>query len=282
MNFLRLFGRAGRPGDEGPLRLLVVSSPRSGNTWLRTLLTKVYGFDVRPHGEIAVHRPADVPWDDLPPRCILQLHWHNVEPLTSLLRAHRFRTLTLVRHPFEALISVLQYCQHIDETYKWLDGEGGDESGLPGASPCSEAFLRYAESPRAAALLSVSPEWWGVRGALRVRYEDLVRDTPGALARLGRSLGRAPAGRVAKSVDACAIDRLRRPDNAPHFWQGTPDLWRSLLTAGAARRIWSAHGRLYRRFGYRCDADPSLTPERAEANWRYLRDNPRAGKAKSA
>jgi hypothetical protein len=267
------FGRLrGNGRGEGPkgLRVIVVSTPRSGNTWLRHQLNNLYGFNSRPRGELAVHEPGHVPWGDLPADCVLELHWRRAEPLTALVRTHGFRVVTLARHPLAVLISILQYAQHIDETVKWLRGEGGDESSLVGATPCSEAFLRYATSPRAAALLSVSPMWWRAPGVVRVRYEDLVRDGSGALRRLTRALAPAPVDRIMQAVHTCTIDHLRRPDNAPHFWQGSPDLWRSLLTADSARRIHAAHPRVFRALGYRCDPDPSLTVARADAEWRRL------------
>ena len=72
-------------------------------------------------GELPVHTIDAVPWAELPDRCIIQLHWHPVEPLLSRFR-HRLRVVTVTRHPLAVLVSILQYCQHIDETWKWLSG----------------------------------------------------------------------------------------------------------------------------------------------------------------
>src|SRR5690606_3590182 len=76
------------------LRIAVLSTPRSGNTWLRHLLASL--FDLWQH---AVHRPSDLDWDALPERAVVQLHWHRVEPLVSLVEQHRFRVAVLARHP---------------------------------------------------------------------------------------------------------------------------------------------------------------------------------------
>jgi len=56
----------------------------------------------------------------------------------------------------------------------------------------------------------------------------------------------------------------------PHFWQGKPGLWKKLSTAEVARHIASAQPRSFERLGYRCDPDPGLTREQADANWDTL------------
>ena len=284
MDATRLFGWLRRPGTfaPGPSRIYVVSTPRTGNTWLRKLLAKVYRLDEQPNGELAVHHPDDVPWADLPARSVLQIHWHHADPLKTLLRTHRFRPVTLVRHPLDVLISILQLSPHSEETARWMDGEGGDETSIHGASPRSDRFLQYATGPRAKVLLGLTPEWWSVPGTLRLRYEDLVADTPGCLTKLTRSLGKPEPGRVAYAVGECTIDRLRNYKTIPHFWQGKPNLWRSLLTANEARKIADAHPTLFARFGYRCDPDPSLTPDQADANWSRLARETEERRSRSA
>jgi hypothetical protein len=279
-SLLRLVHAPARPAN---LRLLIVSTPRVGNTWTRILLTKLYGFDEVPNGELFVHDPSQVPWDNLPPRCILQLHWHRVEPFLTLLRKHRFRSLTLVRHPLDVLISVLQLSQHTTETACWLGSEGGDESPILGASPRSDAFLSYATGPRAKALLSVSLEWWNSPRVLKARYEDLVQDTTGCYRSLTAALGHVESQRLEAAIASCALDRLVTATTGPHFWQGKPGLWKSLIPADEAHAITAAHEKVFRTFGYKCDPDYNLTAAQADANWAFFRDNPRTSrKSKSA
>src|SRR5262245_44560627 len=84
------------------LRIVVISTPRSGNTWLRHLLAKIYGSQ-----ELAVHNPADVDWAAIPVDCILQIHWRPTPEFLSLLERHGFRVVVLARHPFDVLLSIL-------------------------------------------------------------------------------------------------------------------------------------------------------------------------------
>jgi len=234
------------------------------------MLAKVYGLHSSRNEELAAHTPEGFPWQELPRRCVLQLHWEPDEPFTRLLREHGVRTITLARHPLDVLISILQYSQHDEDTAFWLRGEGGDETIIRGASPCSEAFLAYATSRRASKLLSVSVDWWQTRLSLNLRYEDLVHTPHKTLARLTRRLGRVSHGVLSRAIEACTMGRLRTPENAPHFWQGKPGLWKKLLTAEAARRIAAAQPRSFEQLCYRCDPDPGLTREQADANWDTL------------
>lgn len=243
------------------LRIAIVSTPRSGNTWLRRLLADTYALK-----EQAIHNPKDLNWDELPPRFILQIHWHRIEPFLSWLEQHQFRIVVLSRHPLDVLISILHFAPSEQNTSRWLEGEAGNEASIFGASPCSPAFLEYATSPRAALLLNVSREW--ARGNRWFRYEDIVRDPTDALRRMGQSLGhQAYPETIAKAIAANSIEKLRLTTHNQHFWRGQPGHWKSLLPAAEARHIAQAHQAIFDEFGYECDPDESLGDEQADTNW---------------
>jgi hypothetical protein len=209
-----------------------------------------------------------VDWPGLPAACVLQIHWPRTRPFLLQLAEHRFHVVVLARHPLDVLISILHYAWHDNSTLRWLDGEGGDERPIWGAMPCSRPFLAYATGPRARALLSVTRAWWRARGCLRLRYEDLVARPHHEVTRLVEAVGGGPQTPVAEAVAASTIPELRRlTRNGHHFWQGTPDLWKSLLPAGPTRRIAHAQRASFAALGYACDPDPALDRGRAEANW---------------
>jgi hypothetical protein len=246
------------------LRLAVVSTPRSGNCWLRHMLNQMLELE-----EIIVHLPTEVSWDALPARAILQLHWMPDDGFVSLLAQHEFRVVVLARHPLDVLVSILAFSQHDDSTLRWLAGAGGDERPIAGASPMSAAFAEYAVGPRAKALLGVSVAWWRRSGVCRVRYEDLVSDPTGQLQGILAALGEAPR-KSPSDVAAKATPELVRAQNVHmlfHVWQAQRSLWRQFLPAPAARTICEAHRRVLETLGYACDPDESLAPAAAEAAW---------------
>ena len=247
-------------------RIAVVSTPRSGNTWLRHLLASAYGIP-----DLAVHSPIDLNWDALPEACVLQIHWHPVESFLYRLKDHQFRVIVVTRHPLDVLLSILHFSLH-EPTARWLQGEDGNERSIFGAMPRSTAFLEYARSKRAEALLSVSREWQGYPGAILVQYEVLNRDPDGELRRILAECGGNPRKSVEEAVQLNTLPRMRAGywRHEQHMWLGRPGLWKVLLTDVEARLLADHYVPHYADVDYDWDADPNLTPATADAKWIQL------------
>jgi hypothetical protein len=252
------------PTSEAPLRLVIASTPRCGNAWLRHLLHSIYDLS-----SLSVHNPADVNWAELPTRCIIQIHWHPTPPFLEQLDTHRFHVLTLARHPLDVLLSILHFALYDSSTARWLEGENGSERSIFGAMPCSSAFLEYATGQRAGALLSVSREWAARPGVRTIRYEDLVRDPHGRMEQLAQELGMPASHAIDDAISAQSLANRRQTDKAHHYhyWQGKPGQWKHLLPATHARQIEGALREHFQALGYVCDPDPALDVRQADANW---------------
>lgn len=247
------------------MRFAIIATPRTGNTWLMHMLGKVFNVPATP-----VHNPTEVEWDNLPPGCVLQLHWHPFGSFVDSLERAGFRVVVLSRHPLDVLMSILHFSLH-DPTSRWLEGEEGNERPIFGAMPRSTAFMNYATGPRARALLGVSMEWWSFPGSIRVRYEDLLTNPQGELRRLIEAAGVVPDAQLETVIAEHTIPHMRkRTQNAHHFWQGKAGLWKRLLTAREAVPIGAAHAALFQTLSYRCDPDPDLDGTQADANWLNL------------
>ncbi len=251
------------------LRLAVLSTPRSGNTWLRHLLAHVYSAR-----ELAVHNPADLDWQNLPENCVLQIHWHRTPAFQALLQEHGFGLVVLARHPLDVMLSILHYALHDSSPQRWLEGEAGNEASICGAMPCSSAFLKYATSQRAGALLSISREWWDVPQACKVHYERLVGDPLAELTRIVEAVGVPARQPLAEAVATFTLGNLRSrsgtqdvPESDHHYWQGKPGHWKRLLSCQAAYAIAAAQAEAFSTFDYECDPDASLDDASADANW---------------
>lgn len=247
-------------------RIAVISTPRSGNTWLRRLLATVYGLE-----ECGAHDPAQVPWDDLPERCALQIHWHPIEPFPATLARHGFRPIVMARHPLDVLISALSFV-----TYSH-DPENCREAccvncPILGATPTTPEFLNYAGNEGGPDLLSYSPAWWDRPEIVRVRYEELVADTAGVLRRITAEIGGPFARPIEDAVAAHTMDGIRQilRQWPHHFFQGKPGLWKTLIPASEARRIAAANRRAFEVLGYTCDPDEALDTRTADERWNRL------------
>ena len=237
------------------------------------LVSSTPGHDVRGGSRNGrVHNPADLDWAGLSSRCLLQLHWHRVEPFTSLLDQNRFRVVVLSRHPLDVLISILHFAPHEPLTARWLEGEGGNEVPILDVLPCSQAFLEYAMGPRAAALLSVSHEWRQAMDCHCLRYEDLVRDPAGELRRLGKALGHPAAPEaIAGAIATNSLENLRALEPQPAFLAGPAGpLGKPFFPRRRPVGSHAPHPTVFQRGGYECDPDESLDHCRADANWFQL------------
>jgi hypothetical protein len=249
------------PGE--PLRVAVVGTPRSGNTWLRALLAASYGLE-----EMPTSRVEDLDWATLPERCVVQIHAMREEPFAGQLDRHEFRVVVLARHPFDVLISALNYEQYIANPCLWTDAAGRTRS-LRGATPHSAEFLEYATATHPGSVLSISPDWWTAPGVYRVRYEDLVQEPAGTLASLAALLHLEPRRPIAQVVAELDISTIRAGYDVwhYHYWQGRPGLWRSLLPAQLANQIAAMQRPVFETLGYVCDPNESLSATQAEATW---------------
>ena len=192
------------------VRLAIVGTPRSGNTWLRGMLGA--GLDLE---QIAARSVEAVAWDALPERCIIQLHAAPDE-VGALLRTYDVRPIVPARHPFDALISGLNYVWYYHLVGHCPGDDACNACSIVGRTPRCEEFLAYAAGSPGRSLLDVSRGWWTRPGALRVRYEHLVADTTSELERLVSDLNEPPATDLHAVVEAARIENIRDGTDAWH------------------------------------------------------------------
>jgi hypothetical protein len=244
-------------------RIAVLSTPRAGNTWLRRMMAQLFHLH-----EIAVHSPADLDWTGLPARSMLQLHWYPEPELLARLYEHRFKCVSISRHPIDVLISILHFARYEPETARWLVGQGGSEAPILQASPESRHFLDYATGERAGVLLKITMAWWRRTDVIRVRYEDMVTRTVPCLLNIAEIFNHAAdRARIATSVASHTLERAKLTSRNQHFWKGTPGLWRELLTAPSAKLILDAHLPVFEALAYDVCPAPDLDVSSARRNW---------------
>ncbi len=249
------------------LRLAIIGTPRSGNTWTRSLLARLYNLE-----EISVHFPENIPWKTLPERCVIQIHWYPIEPFVSQLAEEGIRVVVMARHPLDVLMSWLNYSFYVHLEGHCLGKGLCTECAIVGTSPGSDAFLKYVRSESARILLCYSPAWWRRSGVIRLRYEDLVNDPEVRLDRLTSEVGEAPLRDIPSILESTSI-RAMKPSNQGwqyHYWQGHPGIWRDFLTADLARAVADFIPEPFNFLGYECNPDLTLDADRAEQNWLRL------------
>src|SRR5260370_6407894 len=95
----------GFPVDLDRLKIVILSTPKTGNTWLRWLLHYTYEIP-------SVELPQE--WasgcaDDFPPRFVTHQHLAPSESLVRWLIESRVVVFTTIRHPADTFLSYFHY-----------------------------------------------------------------------------------------------------------------------------------------------------------------------------
>lgn len=264
----------------------IASWPKSGNTWMRVLLTGLIAGDGpldindlpgqdlfvggREHFEDAALVGADLltqaellriratVQDWIVDRVRDAQFWKTHDPFAAADGAHVLGTraraaIYLLRDPRDVVISLRHHLQE----------------------PLDQCVDRILASDCQPMMNMLVAPWWGrwddhVDGwttqtlipTIAVRYEDLIVDTAGRLLDVARFLGiPADAAAARGAADRTRFEELRRqeaergfrermPGQRAFFREGRAGQWREVLTADQVRRIEQAFAPTMRRWGY--------------------------------
>jgi hypothetical protein len=223
------------------LRVAVISTPRCGNTWVRSVLGDILQLE-----QLAVHNYAEL--ESVPDRAIVQLHWYREPHFQHFLRDYGFKTLVLTRHPLDVLVSILNFIRYEPLTARWLEGNAEIPQSLIGQPSTSKEFLQYATSWGAENVLSISYQWWHDVEAVKVRYEEVVKRPHEILLSLARMFD-PEASDANGAISRFSLPFFQKLPNR-HGWQGRPGLWRELIVYFDARSIYKRHKRVFDVMNY--------------------------------
>ena len=288
--------RAPDPGSRGASIVWLASFPRSGNSWLRALLTNYLRGgpasinalmgNWRASGRAAFDRYVGAPSSDLFPEEILRLRPMFHERLAADLprptfvrihdaclgtaagplfpRAATAGVVFLVRNPGDVAVSWAHYqqCSPGRAVAQLNRPDFALEGGRWGITGLLPQMVGSWSGHAASWLESGLP--------LRVvRYEDLLADPLTAFGAILRFAGIEPdSARLARAVEHSRFDRAREeegrvgyqeaPIGSRFFRSGAAGGWRDALTAEQMRALLEVHGRVMARFGYLEEAEAFL------------------------
>jgi Sulfotransferase domain len=210
--------------DTGCLRILILSSPKTGNTWLKNLLSAVY--DLPPVG--LVHPFNAEQASALGDRWVAFDHLRPGDGLLDWVREFQPILLTTIRHPGDVLISLYHHVNGFER-------ESVDHSEL--RRMLHEPFNRSGveapwEGGTFSADLACSIEWIKTGLPIVVRYEDLWRDTAGTLAKVAGRIGPIDSERIDRAVERSDLGLMRAlaGKHGGFFRAGRVGDWRAVLS----------------------------------------------------
>jgi hypothetical protein len=219
---------------------------------------------------LPIYHPADLNWRQLPDRAVIQLHWNRSDYLQGLLEAANIKMVTLSRHPFDVILSILRFAQTEPDTSLWLWGEGGDEESIVGADPSSESFVRWALSERALALLGVTGSWLEVEGTAHIPYEALVGSPESEVLGLLKRWSLTPLRPIADAVEKVTPEFVNRIGGISHAWMGSSGLWKELLPSELIDPLKDRYRNQLNQLGYDTHSHSVLDGVTVRTRWQEL------------
>ena len=239
------------PVDLSRLKIMILSTPKTGNTWLRWLMYYAYGT------RIVDDFPNE--WDNdyaarLPDAFVSHQHYAPSPDLVRWLIDHRVVVLTTVRHPGDAFLSLFHFVKWqydpSDEHVLRLRSDGE----TPGA--CAGDYLRIPYPQ----IYSQSMIWERL-GALVVRYEDLLADPHAELRRICARIAPVPEARLAAAALLCKPQLLTRSGQLDrrHLRTATSQRWAFELNEQHVSLLAGTEPfkSACKRYGYNWDASAS-------------------------
>lgn len=252
---LRL-NRPGRNLTVFPDDIFIVSYPKSGNTWTRFLIANLAYPEASPDF-------ANINWLIPDPEGLSRRQLSRL-PRPRIIKSHQYfeprykRVIYVVRDPRDVTLS--QY--HFQRKRRVIEDQYPIELFVA-------RFIAGETSPYASWGENVAG-WLATRynrpGFLLLRYEDMLRDTIGELAKVASFLGlAAPRERLAEAAKRSSAEAMRELERTQALkWSSTKDTrqdipfvrtaqsgnWQSGLPDDCVAMIEAAWGSLMRWLGY--------------------------------
>lgn len=210
--------------SQAPLRIMVVGTPKTGNTWMKHLLSAIYELPQEPLK--VTFRPDDM--ESLGKRWIGQQHYYPLPRLLRWVEENGVVLVTTVRHPGDTFLSLYHYTLNFgdqprhDMALLEAAKQDGEELGANVARYVRDRFFCY---------LNISIAWLQTRQSCIVRYEDLWRDPLQTLSALTAHIAPVSQERVERAIKRSDIRVLRKKrGHDPRFFrEGAVGRWRHLL-----------------------------------------------------
>jgi hypothetical protein len=258
--------------DLAQLKILILSTPKTGNTWLEALLSAIYDLPIveisGTWDDYGYHFNAEEA-DALGARWIAHHHFSNDSDIVRWSQDRGVIIVTTLRHPADTIVSLYHYARN------YADGLPGQPKILDFVTHDSNLFdpdrdraaidrEKLAEYLHTAYfhLLAISRDWIDSGHTRAVRYEDLWLDPVRTLTVLTATISTVPTGRIERAIAASDISLMRQTagENAKFFRKGGTGSWRTQLPPeiNDILRHEEPYPMLFSQLGYTMDPDDPL------------------------
>ncbi len=235
------------------MRVVIVSQPKTGNVWIRTLLSQLYDLDC-----LNDMRDARVPRNgqefaeliergEFPDNSIFQEHlFPNPQRVLAPARRIGAHLVTMLRNPYDAFVSYYYYVNNFPEQFA-----GRPPSTLVGKEIDHPDVIAYIEG-HYREHLKISLKWVLSGESIVLRYEDLKSEPVAKLTNLATQLQPVDASRIESVLEANRVDRLQANGGwlSKHVRSGSVGDWKNELSDSHLDAFRRCHAEVIKEIGY--------------------------------
>ena len=227
----------------GDFRILIAATEKTGNTWLKYLLARIYELPTPYISQDFSEAEAD----SLGNRWVTHQHFLPERPLLNWAAKTQAHLVTMIRHPADIFVSLYHYCCNYPDHYKddpavsaalAADAEERQATADLAHHVVDGELLRVLQE-RIMCDVNISISWIRSGLSLVVRYEDLRVDPLKTLSTLAESIVPVSRDCVEQAIKACDINVLRGnyAIDSRFFRRALIGEWRSALPIHVLRRF---------------------------------------------
>jgi len=226
------------------LKILIVSTPRTGNTWIKYCLSLIYGLPIVDFPPPEFWRPFDAhPYDQLGERWIAHQHLPPFESLVRWARDRGVILITTIRHPADTLVSLYHYVRNFRERTR-IDAEttnlltNGEKRETDDDLPASDRLQAYVRE-KFFKTLHFSIAWLQRRLSYGIRYEDLWYKPFETVHPLTNQISPVSREHILACLERCRLEQMRKDAQADavFFRGGGVGNWKTSLPASIVRTL---------------------------------------------
>jgi hypothetical protein len=206
------------------VRILVVSSPRSGTHWIKCLLGTIYELKTasgskKPEATTAKAVQAWAQAGGFHDGWIMHMHRGFGAKFCDVVEAVPAHLVTVVRDPYDVFVSYYYWTQQKKLSTDRKKTERRPRESMVGKALDDPAVLAFLADPKGFGNRITDANGWLHSGrAIAVRYEDLHHCAIEALTRVTEQIAPVERGQIEAAIEACHAEKMRQksPSTAGH------------------------------------------------------------------
>lgn len=241
--------------------ILLSSVPRSGNTLIQKVINDVWGIP-----STSAHSMDDIDFTLTPEILLLQVHQPYIKAMDKYYKNFDFKVINLYRHPFDILLSMLNFIRVDQQVIYWRDGAVfKNTDDFAGVTPTDELFVQWACSNSVLQVMNISHSWEGKPQTFSARYDEVINDLPVVIVRLAKFLGR---NNTASREYINSLHNKKLPGIAAHHkWRGLNEGFYELLPSSVLKKLNRCYNNHLKQTGYDVMLSRAYSQQEAKNMW---------------